>query len=135
MLDNIVGDTIALSAREEVMQALREHFRPEFLNRVDDIVFFKPLTQDEVKSIVKILLSRLSERLAERQIELNFTDEAISFIAESGYDQVYGARPLKRYITHNVETKLARALIAGGIHEKTKVNVDVKAGELVFKFE
>ncbi|MBQ7577668.1 MAG: ATP-dependent chaperone ClpB [Synergistaceae bacterium] len=135
LLDNIVGDTIALSAREEVMQALREHFRPEFLNRVDDIVFFKPLTQDEVKSIVKILLSRLSERLAERQIELNFSDEALAFIASAGYDPVYGARPLKRYITHNVETKLARALIAGGIREKTRVNIDVKAGELIFSFE
>ena len=134
LLDGIVGGIISLSAREEVMQALREHFRPEFLNRVDDIVFFKPLTQEEVKEIVKILLSHLSERLADRQIELNFTDEALSFIAESGYDPVYGARPLKRYITHNVETKLARALIAGGIREKAKINVDVKANELIFNY-
>ncbi len=135
LLDNIVGGVISLTARDEVMQALREHFRPEFLNRVDDIVFFKPLTEDEVKSIVKILLSRLSERLSERQIELNFSDSALAFIASAGYDPVYGARPLKRYITHNVETKLARALIAGGIREKTKVNIDLKAGELVFSFE
>ena len=135
LLEGIVGGVITLSAREEVMNMLRASFKPEFLNRVDDIVFFKPLTEDEVKAIVKILISHLSERLAERQIELNFTDEAISFIAESGYDQVYGARPLKRYITHNVETKLARALIAGGIHEKTKVNIDVRAGELIFSFE
>lgn len=135
LLDNIVGGVISLTARDEVMQALREHFRPEFLNRVDDIVFFKPLTEDEVKSIVKILLSRLSDRLSERQIELNFSDSALSFIASAGYDPVYGARPLKRYITHNVETKLARALIAGGIREKTRVNIDVKAGELVFSFE
>ena len=135
LLEGIVGGVITLSAREEVMQMLRASFKPEFLNRVDDIVFFKPLTEDEVKAIVKILIGHLSERLADRQIELNFTDEAISFIAESGYDQVYGARPLKRYITHNVETKLARALIAGGIREKTKVNIDVKAGELVFRFE
>ena len=135
LLDGIVGGVITLTAREEVMQMLRESFKPEFLNRVDDIVFFKPLTKDEVKAIVKILVGHLSERLSERQIELNFTDEALSFIAEAGYDQVYGARPLKRYITHNVETKLARALIAGGIREKTKVNIDVKAGELVFKFE
>ncbi|MBQ6773859.1 MAG: ATP-dependent chaperone ClpB [Synergistaceae bacterium] len=135
LLEGIVGGTISLSAREEVMQALREHFRPEFLNRVDDIVLFKPLSQDEVKSIVKILLSHLSERLADRQIELNFTDEALSFIASAGYDPVYGARPLKRYITHTVETKLARALIAGGIKEKSRVNIDVKAGELIFSFE
>lgn len=133
LLDGIVGGVISVSAKSDVEQALKEHFRPEFLNRVDDIVFFKPLTQDEVKEIVKILLGRLSERLADRQIELNFTDEALSFIAESGYDPVYGARPLKRYITHNVETKLARALIAGGIREKAKINIDVKAGELIFK--
>ena len=113
---------------------MRENFRPEFLNRVDDIVFFKPLTQDEVKDIVKILIARLQERLADRQIELNFSDEAVKFIAEAGYDPIYGARPLKRYITHNVETKLARAMIAGGIKEKTIVNADVKAGNLVFSF-
>ena len=134
LLDGNIGGIISISAREEVMQALREHFRPEFLNRVDDVVFFKPLSEDEVKQIVKILLSNLTERLADRQIELEFTDAALSFIAESGYDPVYGARPLKRYITHNVETKLARALIAGGIREKAKINVDVKAGNLVFKY-
>ena len=134
LLDGNIGGIISVSAREEVMQALREHFRPEFLNRVDDVVFFKPLSEDEVKQIVKILLSNLSERLADRQIELEFTDAALSFIAESGYDPVYGARPLKRYITHNVETKLARALIAGGIREKAKINVDVKAGNLVFNY-
>ena len=134
LLEGIVGGIISLSAREEVMQALREHFRPEFLNRVDDIVFFKPLSQDEVKEIVKILISHLSDRLADRQIELKFTDEALSFIASAGYDPVYGARPLKRYITHNVETKLARALIAGGIREKAVINVDVKGGELIFNY-
>ena len=134
LLDGIVGGVISVSAKSEVEEALKEHFRPEFLNRVDDIVFFKPLTQDEVKEIVKIMLGHLSERLADKQIELNFTDEALSFIAESGYDPVYGARPLKRYITHNVETKLARALIAGGIREKAKISVDVKAGELIFNY-
>ena len=136
LLNGITSDgAISLSTREEVMSTLRSSFRPEFLNRVDDIVFFKPLTPDEVQGIVKILLGRLSERLAERQIELNFDDSAIKFIAEAGYDSVYGARPLKRYITHNVETKLARALIAGGIHEKTRVNVTVKNGVLDFSFE
>ena len=134
LLDGIVGGMITLSAREEVMQLLREHFRPEFLNRVDDVVLFKPLSEDEVKEIVKILLGHLSERLADRQIELKFSDEAIKFIAEAGYDPVYGARPLKRYITHTVETKLARAMIAGGIRDKSIVNVDVKSGELVFNF-
>ena len=134
LIDGITGGVIPLSTREEVMQTLRENFRPEFLNRVDDIVFFKPLSEDEVKDIVKILISHLQERLSERQIELKFSDEALKFIAEAGYDPVYGARPLKRYITHNVETKLARALIGGGITEKTQVNIDVKAGNLVFSF-
>ena len=134
LLDGIVGGMITLSVREEVMQALREAMKPEFLNRIDDIVFFKPLTQDEVKEIVKILLGRLSERLADRQITLNFSDEAVAFIAEAGYDSVYGARPLKRYITHNVETRLARALIAGGIKEKTQVNVNVNSNNLTFAF-
>ncbi|MBQ3764758.1 MAG: AAA family ATPase, partial [Synergistaceae bacterium] len=134
LIDGITGGLIPVSTREEVMQTLRENFRPEFLNRVDDIVFFKPLSEDEVKEIVKILISHLQDRLAERQIELKFSDEALKFIAEAGYDPVYGARPLKRYITHNVETKLARALIGGGIKEKTLVNVDVKAGNLVFSF-
>ena len=134
LIEGITGGLIPVSTREEVMQTLRENFRPEFLNRVDDIVFFKPLSEDEVKDIVKILISRLQERLADRQIELNFSDDALKFIAEAGYDPVYGARPLKRYITHNVETKLARAMIGGGVKEKTIVNVDVKAGNLVFSF-
>jgi ATP-dependent Clp protease ATP-binding subunit ClpB len=134
LIEGNVDGIIPLSVREEVMQSLRESFRPEFLNRIDDIVFFKPLTKDEVKDIVKILISHLQTRLADRQIELNFSDEALTFIADAGYDAVYGARPLKRYITHNVETKLARAMIAGGIREKTRVDVNVKAGNLVFSF-
>ncbi|MBQ9528636.1 MAG: AAA family ATPase, partial [Fretibacterium sp.] len=133
LLNGISGDgTISEIARNEVMGALRASFRPEFLNRVDDIVFFKPLTKDEVKQIVRLLLGHLSERLSDRQIELHFRDEAIDFIADAGYDSVYGARPLKRYITHTVETKLARALIAGGIQDHSSVDVGVKDGELTF---
>ncbi len=134
LLNGITSDgAVSLSAREEVMSSLRNSFRPEFLNRIDDIIFFKPLSMDEVKKIVKILLSRLNERLSDRQINLNFSDEAINFIATSGYDSVYGARPLKRYITHNVETKLARALISGGIRDKSEIKIDVKNNELDFK--
>lgn len=134
LLEGNIGGTISLTAREEVMQLLRASFKPEFLNRIDDIVFFKPLSIDEVKSIVKILLAKLSERLSDRQITLNFSDEAVGFIAEAGYDPVYGARPLKRYITQNVETRLARAMIAGGVHEKSQINIDVKNGALTFLF-
>ncbi|MBQ9565496.1 MAG: AAA family ATPase, partial [Synergistaceae bacterium] len=133
LLSGISEDgTISENARNEVMGSLRASFRPEFLNRVDDIVFFKPLTKGEVKQIVRLLLGHLSERLADRQIELRFSDAAIDFIAEVGYDSVYGARPLKRYITHTVETKLARALIAGGIQDHSTVRVDARDGELTF---
>ena len=135
LLEGITADgNISESARKEVMNALRGAFRPEFLNRVDDIVFFKPLTRDEVRQIVRLLLEHLEERLADRQIALHFSDEAVNFIGEAGYDSVYGARPLKRYITHNVETKLARALIAGGIRDHSKVEVGLKDGELTFSF-
>ena len=135
LLEGITADgKISESARKEVMDALRGAFRPEFLNRVDDIVFFKPLTRDEVRQIVRLLLGHLEERLADRQIALHFSDEAVNFIGEAGYDSVYGARPLKRYITHNVETKLARALIAGGIRDHSEVDVGLKDGELTFSF-
>ncbi len=135
LLTGITSDgIISLTTREEVMESLRASFRPEFLNRVDDIVFFKPLRKEEVQAIVRILLGHLSDRLSERQIELNFSDAAINFIADAGYDSVFGARPLKRYITHNVETKLARALIAGGIVEKARINIDVKNGQLNFEY-
>ena len=132
LIEGNMNGIISITAREEVMQELRSQFRPEFLNRIDDIVFFKPLSIDEVKDIVKILLSKLTERLSDRQIELKFSDEAVKFIAESGYDPVYGARPLKRYITNNVETKLARAMISGNVHEKTNINVDIKNNALTF---
>ena len=135
LLEGITADgKISESARRKVMDALRGAFRPEFLNRVDDIVFFKPLTRDEVRQIVRLLLGHLEERLADRQIALHFSDEAVNFIGEAGYDSVYGARPLKRYITHNVETKLARALIAGGIRDHSEVDVGLKDGELTFSF-
>ncbi|MBQ9433073.1 MAG: ATP-dependent chaperone ClpB [Synergistaceae bacterium] len=134
LLEGNIGGVISVSAKEDVMQQLREHFKPEFLNRVDDIVFFKPLSLEEVKAIVKILLARLSRRLEDRQIELEFSDEAVGYIAEAGYDPVYGARPLKRYITQNVETRLARAMISGGVHEKSSVSVGLKNGALTFEF-
>ena len=132
---NGIDDNGAISdkARDEVMKVLRASFRPEFLNRVDDIVFFKPLSKAEVAEIVKLLLAHLSERLSDRHITLNFSDKAVEFIADAGYDPVYGARPLKRYISHNVETKLARALIAGGVKDNSSVEVDVKDNALDFK--
>ncbi len=117
------------SARKSVMEALRAHFRPELLNRIDDIVLFKPLKIDEVKKIVKLLTLSLAKRLIDRHINLNISDNAIGHIAKSAYDPVYGARPLKRYLQRDLETKIGRALLAGGIREGSTVTVDVKPGE------
>jgi ATP-dependent Clp protease ATP-binding subunit ClpB len=117
------------SARKNVMEALRNHFRPELLNRIDDIVLFKPLKIDEVKKIVKLLTLSLAKRLIDRHINLNISENAIGHIAKSAYDPVYGARPLKRYLQRDLETKIGRALLAGGIREGSTVTVDVKSGE------
>jgi ATP-dependent Clp protease ATP-binding subunit ClpB len=114
--------------REEVLQALRQHFRPEFLNRVDDIVVFHALERDDVRQIVDIQLRRLAQRLADRNLTLEFTDPARDYLANRGYDPVYGARPLKRAIQQEVETPLAQQIVAGTVREGATVRVDTKAG-------
>ncbi len=118
------------SARKQVMDTLKEHFRPELLNRIDDVVMFKPLKLDEIKKIVRLLTRSLAGRLANRHITLDISEPAISHIATTAYDPVYGARPLKRYLQRDLETKIGRALIAGGIVEGSKVNVNEKDGQL-----
>ncbi len=134
LLEGITLDgELSETARDTVMAELRSSFRPEFLNRVDDVVLFKPLRREEIRSIVRLLLNGLSSRLTDRQIVLNFVDEAVDFIADAGYDPVYGARPLKRYIVRNVETQLARSLIAGGIAEGAAVNVVLRGDGLAFE--
>jgi ATP-dependent Clp protease ATP-binding subunit ClpB len=112
------------------MAELRGHFRPEFLNRVDDIVLFTPLSMPQIERIVELQLAELRDRLAERQIELEITADARRKIAEHGYDPVYGARPLRRYIAHEVETKIGRALLRGDIAGGGKIGVTVENGEL-----
>jgi len=119
------------SAREQVMAELRRHFRPEFLNRVDDIVLFKPLTLEEVKQIVVLLTRDLERRLKDRRITLEITEAAREFIARTGYDPVYGARPLKRFLQRELETRIGRALIAGDILEGAVIRVDLEDGQLV----
>jgi ATP-dependent Clp protease ATP-binding subunit ClpB len=118
-------------ARDLVMAELRGHFRPEFLNRVDDTVLFTPLVLEQIAEIVDLMLTDLRIRLAERRIDLEVTDEARAFIAREGYDPVYGARPLRRFIAREVETRVARALIAGEVVEGSTVHVDVRGDELV----
>lgn len=124
---------ISEEAKNNVMMQLRAHFRPEFLNRVDDIVLFKPLTRDNLKGIASKLLAGLDERLSDRGITLSVTEEAKDIIAEEGYDPVFGARPLKRFIQRQIETKLARSIIAGEILPGATAVIDVREGELVVR--
>lgn len=119
--------------KEQVLSELRGHFRPEFLNRVDDIILFTPLGRNEIIRIVEKMVRQLQGRLAEQQIALSITDEAKSFIAEQGYDPVYGARPLKRFIQKQVETRLAREIIAGSLEGKKQVEIDFDGEEIILK--
>lgn len=116
------------SVYKSVMDIMKFKFKPEFLNRVDDIIMFKPLMKEEVKKIIDIFFESIKSKLKERDIEIEITDEAKDFIVDIAYDPVYGARPLKRYINSNLETKLAKAIISGQIKAHTKVKVD-KLGE------
>lgn len=118
-----------------VMSSLRKHFRPEFLNRVDEVLLFKPLLLNEIKRIVDKLIEQLQLRLSEQQLRLTITDEAKSFIAENGFDPVYGARPLKRFIQREVETKLAKQIIAGGIMHQSEAVIGLEAGSLTVQFK
>ena len=131
--DQLLDDEISESARESVLAELRDHFRPEFLNRIDDTVLFKPLTLEEITEIVNLLLSGLNKRLADRKVSVVFTDAAKKWIGEKGYDPTYGARPLKRFLQKQVETQLARALVAGEVNEGSQVSFSVKDGQLVMK--
>jgi ATP-dependent Clp protease ATP-binding subunit ClpB len=124
---------IGEKTRDAVMAEMRAHFRPEFLNRVDEIVLFKPLTMKEIERIVDLQLNLLRTRLAERKITLELTDTAKELLARRGYDPVYGARPLKRIIQRELETKLSRALLKGEITDNSKVEVVAHKGELEFK--
>ena len=135
LLDGVTADgEIKPDARERVMAELRGHFRPEFLNRVDDIVLFTPLVLSQIERIVELQLQELRNRLAERQIELDITPDARRLIAERGFDPVYGARPLRRYIAHEVETKIGRALMRGDITAGGKIRVTVDGGELAVSY-
>ena len=134
LLDGIGEDgSLKEGAREAVMEELRRHFRPEFLNRVDETVLFLPLRRDQVTRIVDLQMDRLRKRLEERKITLGITDAAREFIAGEAYDPVYGARPLKRYMQQYVETPLARELVSGRILDGQTVQIDVRDGELVFQ--
>jgi len=122
-------------ARQAVERELRAHFRPEFLNRVDDTVLFKPLTLDEIGQIVDLLVEDLRRRLEERSIRIELTDAARAHVARSGFDPVYGARPLKRFLQREIETRLGRSIIAGDAPDGSLVRVGLDDGELAIEIE
>lgn len=126
------GGAIPDDVRNKVLGELRAHFRPEFLNRVDDIVVFSPLGREQIQDIVELQFNDLRSRLAERQIRIELTPAARQLIADRGYDPVYGARPLRRYISHEIETRLGRALLSGEVMDGSTVTLDVQDGDLVF---
>lgn len=130
---NFTNTIIIMTSNLPDMAAVKKHFRPEFINRIDEIVFFNPLSKDVMAGIVKIQLHNLEKRLAERRIELNVTDKAIKWLGENGYDPVFGARPLKRLITSAVEDKIADLILSGQIGEGSTVYVDVQGKDLTVK--
>ncbi len=129
LLDN-QGDEITDESKDKVMASLRNKFKPEFLNRVDDIIMFKPLSEEGIKKIIDIFLDEVRARLVDKNIKLEVTDEAKSILAKEGYDPVYGARPLKRYIQNTLENNLARRIIKGDVHYGSTVVVDGQNNEL-----
>ncbi|MGE3175662.1 MAG: ATP-dependent chaperone ClpB [Planctomycetota bacterium] len=131
LLDGITRDgVIAEAARDQVMAELRRHFRPELLNRIDDVVMFKPLQPDEIRRIVDLLLGGLRRRLQDRRIALDVSDTAKTWLGNQGYDPVYGARPLRRFLQRELETRIGRMLIGGEVQDGQRITVDVADGAL-----
>ncbi|HSG40531.1 MAG TPA: type VI secretion system ATPase TssH, partial [Thermoanaerobaculia bacterium] len=136
LLEGVTPDgEITEPARIAVTRELRSHFRPEFLNRVDDIVLFKPLRLAEIEKIVDLQTEDLRRRLIDRGVRLELTEAAREHVARQGYDPVYGARPLKRYLQHELESKIARALVAGEVTDGSMVKVDARGGVLAVEIE
>ena len=132
LLDGIAADgSISEEAQSAVMQELKMSFRPEFLNRLDEIIMFHPLTRENLGGIIDIMVSSLRERLADKSLSLEITDSAKQLIIERGYDPLYGARPLRRYLQSSVETLIARAILGGNLAAGSTITVDVENGELV----
>ena len=131
LLDGVKADgTIDENARAQVQALLRRSFRPEFLNRLDEIVFYKPLTKENVTKIIDLQIGKLNSRLAEQQIKVELTEAAKSAIVDAAYDPQYGARPLRRYVQHTVETMLSKRLLRGDILPGQTVTVDAANGQL-----
>lgn len=134
LLDGIDDDgNIRDESEDMVMADLRNHFRPEFLNRIDETILFKPLTRDNIRGIVELIVANLNKRLADKDIRISLTDEAKEYVATNGYDPVYGARPLKRYLQKSVETLAAKVILEGKINMGDEILFDVENNQLVVK--
>ena len=134
ILDGIADGEISPDARAQVDRLLRTHFRPEFLNRIDEIVYYKPLTRDEIGSIVRLMINGLNRRLEDKQLKVTLTEAAMNAVIDRGFDPVFGARPLKRYLQSHVETLIARRVIAADVAPGTELVVDLDPnGEIVIR--
>ena len=133
LLEEIKTKTDPERLREDLMGRLREHFKPEFLNRVDGILVFHSLQKEQIIQILDIQLKDLARRLAEQKVTLEVTDAARALMAEEGYDPEFGARPLKREIVNRLETPISRMLIAGEVHEDMILTVDAKDSKITFQ--
>jgi ATP-dependent Clp protease ATP-binding subunit ClpB len=130
------GDNYAdvlMKTRDQVFELLKKSIRPEFLNRVDEIIMFKPLNRKEIKQIVKIQFNKVCETLANNNIRLSATDDAIEWLATLGYDPVYGARPLKRVIQQKILNELSKMILSGQIKENQSILLDLQGTQLIFK--
>jgi len=121
---------ISDEAKEKVNMLLKQNFRPEFLNRLDEIIFYKPLMKNEVSKILELLLKDLENRLEDKQIKLELTENAKNYLIDNGYDEIYGARPLKRFVQKKLETLVARKILEQKILPNTTVNIECKENEL-----
>ena len=131
LLDGIDEDgNIRPEAENAVMHDLRAHFRPEFLNRLDETVLFKPLTKNNIGGIVNLLIADVNKRLADKELSIALSDSAKQFIVDNGYDPVYGARPLKRYLQKNVETLAAKLILSDGVRTGDTILIDLVDGRL-----
>ncbi|MBE0601291.1 MAG: AAA family ATPase, partial [Firmicutes bacterium] len=133
LLDGLYNGEITQEARDGVLKMLKQAFRPEFLNRIDDIVFYKPLERGEIGQIVRLQVKHLQNRLEHQGVHMELTDRAVDFIVEAAYEPAFGARPLKRYIQSHVETLLARKLVAGELVPGQVVTVDAEDDRLVVR--
>jgi ATP-dependent Clp protease ATP-binding subunit ClpB len=120
-------------ASDRVRELLRDHFRPEFLNRIDEIIVFRPLDSDQLSRIVGLLIGQLERRLAEEGLKLSVSDEALAIVAQAGYDPTFGARPLRRAVQRLIENPLARRILAGEFVNGDTVRIEARDGELVFE--